>query len=260
MTPLADNCRECGKTIQPAFSRWGRPRKQGHYCSPVCAARSREVFPSYGRRRKPTERRAVAPGAGLSEGTQKRLYREFCEVLRSGFAIPYSEELTRILSEWKPIEKFAIITKRTAMRHARLAIGIDDGEPSEAKRRAARRNGGLGGRPAGKPADELETKRLAHVVFDGRRYRLCVSIRTPKGPRCKSIVTLGTDEACRTVEGALVYWREYRFRAWRECRRIQTRTGSTESREWKRAYARQERGYHRCRWIQDMIAEHVKRR
>lgn len=45
-----------------------------------------------------------------------------------------------------------------------------------------------------------------HVIKDGNRFRLCTSKRTPRGPRRRNLVTLGTHKACRTVSGALAYW------------------------------------------------------
>lgn len=96
----------------------------------------------------------------------------------------------------------------------------------------------------------------AFVVKDGPRYRLSVNVKTPKGWRRKSLVSLGTDPECRTVKGALAYWSRLHDAAQAECKQARDADPYEYKtrRAWKRAAARSKRARDRWKKILDARA------
>jgi hypothetical protein len=79
-----------------------------------------------------------------------------------------------------------------------------------------------------------------YVVKDGRRFRLCLCERTPRGPRRRNLVTLGTHKDCCTVPGAMNYWRTFYAAAMANCKTEAENYPYTykSRRTWQRASAR----------------------
>lgn len=94
-----------------------------------------------------------------------------------------------------------------------------------------------------------------HVVKDGKRYRVCQSVRTPRGPRRRNLVTLGTHPDCRTVAGALKYWQSVLSVALEECRVLaEAHPYEYKHRQaWRRAAARSARARRRLKSISRFV-------
>lgn len=90
-----------------------------------------------------------------------------------------------------------------------------------------------------------------HVVKDGTRYRLCESVRTPRGPRRRNLVTLGTHPDCRTVAGAIKHWQDAMNAAVAACKtHVEAYPDSYKRRQaWRRAAARSARARRRLKAI-----------
>ena len=91
------------------------------------------------------------------------------------------------------------------------------------------------------------TQTSNHVVKDGRRFRLCCSERTAKGPRRRNLVTLGTHRDCRTVAGAYTFWLAFHDTAQAQCKAEVERNPRKykKTRTWQRAAARCRRAQNR---------------
>jgi hypothetical protein len=104
--------------------------------------------------------------------------------------------------------------------------------------------------------------RHAYIVKDGKRFRLCVNVRTPKGPRRKNLATLGTDVECATITGALAYWQKFLAEAQKRCKaEFETHPDTYKRRRtWQRAAAKSDRAHRHLEAISPYIKHHAPTR